>query len=120
MASLNFIIKYQIYPFDLMVSIGQTTDELINSLRKKGVEYNDDCKIMPNGLARTIMFEGGQTLIILPNIPQSCLEYGVLAHEIFHAVDFLMNRIGISLCPASNEAYAYLIGYITKEIYKKM
>jgi len=42
----------------------------------------------------------------------------VIAHEIFHVVEFLMDKLTMSLCQENDETYAYLIGYITKEIYK--
>lgn len=51
-------------------------------------------------------------------MPKSVTDYGTLAHEIFHAVTFILTRIGMSLTNESDEAYAYLIGYLTKEIYK--
>jgi len=42
----------------------------------------------------------------------------IVAHEVFHAVELLMDRIGCKLTDESSEAYAYLIGYLTKEIHR--
>jgi len=42
-----------------------------------------------------------------------------IAHEIFHAVTFIMERVGMEfIVMKSDEAYAYLIGYITKKVYE--
>lgn len=41
-----------------------------------------------------------------------------VAHEIFHCAVALLNHLGMSISNDSEEAYAYLIGYMTKEIYK--
>jgi len=54
---------------------------------------------------------------LLPIDPAS---HGTLAHEIFHAIDFVLRDVGMVLSEQSYEAYAYLIGYLTKEIYKKL
>lgn len=61
---------------------------------------------------------GGQTIIRLKTKPFDAYTYGVLAHEIFHAVDFIMRRIGITLSSDSDEAYTYLMGYVTREFFK--
>ena len=43
---------------------------------------------------------------------------GIIAHEAFHAVIFLFEKIGIKFSYDSEEAYAYLIEYLTNEILK--
>jgi hypothetical protein len=63
---------------------------------------------------------GGQTIIRIPKKPETPQEIGTLSHEIFHGVDFIFRRIGISLSDNSNEAYAYLIGYVTEQFFNKI
>lgn len=115
---INFIISYVIYPFDCMFSFGETDDQLFKLLRKKGISDPEECKI--HGNARCVMFAGGQTVVRLKSIPKMPHEFGWLQHEIFHAVEFLLNRIGVELCRQSDEAYCYLIEYLTKEVYKRI
>jgi hypothetical protein len=70
---------------------------------------------------RAVIFECGATIIRLWNYPTYPEDFGSLAHEIFHAVSFVMYKIGQTLeIRVSDESYAYLIGYLTKEIYKKL
>lgn len=119
---LNFIIPLIVYPFDLMVSINQSNDDIEKSLKAKNVDYTDVNVRNESSTrrGRTIIFKGNQTLIRLFDFEKTPECYGYLAHEVFHAVEFVMERVGMKLCFKSNEAYAYLVGYITTEIYKKL
>lgn len=47
-------------------------------------------------------------------------ELSILQHEIFHCVMFILDKIGIKLSYKTDEIYAYLIQYITKQIYLKI
>lgn len=119
---LNFIIPLVVYPFDVMISINQTNDEIEKSLKFKGIDYSDvnvRCDSSTRR-GRTIMFKGNQTLIRMFEFELTPNCYGYLAHEIFHAVEFVMERIGMKLCHKSDEAFAYLIQYLTTEIHKRL
>lgn len=118
--SLNVVIPLVVYPFDVMLSIGQTDQELRDVLSKFGCDWPDLLVLPPTGLGRTVMTDSNHTIIRLNEWPVTCNQYGTLAHEIFHAVDFIFRRIGITLSEDSDEAYAYMIGYLTEEIYKKL
>lgn len=119
---MNFIINLEVYPFDVMVSIGETDEAVVKMFEKKGIEMGEEAKeaIKIRGKARTIMLVGGQSLLRLPKHPETNFEYAVLQHEIFHVVEFVMSKIGIKLCNKSDEAYAYLIQFLTLKIYNKL
>lgn len=115
---INFIIPLVIYPFDVMISIGQSDDELTKSLSKFNCEWDD--KMACEGNGRFYMSGLNQSLIRLSNYPETYFELGTLAHEIFHCVTYILDRVGMKfMLSKSDEAYSYLIGYITTEIYKK-
>lgn len=123
--NINFIIPLILYPFDVMISIGQDDNELEKVLNKISNLTEDDiyaCKypsIFVKG--RAVMFTTNASIIRLKKLPETSEEYGILAHEIFHIVTFIMNRVGMKLkLLVSDEAYAYLIGYLTTEIYKQI
>jgi hypothetical protein len=121
MPGKNFIIQYHVYPFDLMVSMGQSDKAVLKALKSKC--YKDDVDldlIKVNGQGRCVMFSGGQTIIRMKHLPDCAAQFGYLQHEVFHAVEFLFNRIGITHSNDSSEAFSYLIGYITTEIYKNL
>lgn len=115
-----FIIDLVIYPFDLMISIGETDDQLIKRFKKLNIEFDDELKFEENGRGRTGLLESGQGIIRLKKHPRTNEDYGTLQHEIFHYVQFLMDRFKMPLNMDTCEAYAYLIGYLTTEIYKKL
>lgn len=116
---LNFIVPLVIYPFDVMVSVGQSDDELKESLSKFNCEWDESMSYIGNG--RFIINENNQSIIRLANYPETYFELGVLAHEIFHCVTHVLNRIGMKfILYKSDEAYSYLIGYLTEEIYNKL
>lgn len=100
-----------------MFSLGQTDEQLKKSLNKYKIEWTDTLKLKSVG--RYVMLEGNQSVVRLDQVPESCADYGTLQHEIFHAVDQILRHIGINLTEDSDEAYAYLIGYITTKIYQR-
>ncbi len=125
---VNFIIDLVIYPYDIWFSIGETDKWFISTLNERlqdeymsDLKEDDICHMSAECRGRTYHhLIGGQTIIRLPKKPRTAQEFGTLAHEIFHAVDFITRRIGLRLGIESDEAYAYLIGYITERVYEKL
>ena len=122
---INFIINLQVYPFDLMISIGQTDLELGKKLDRytglsekeiNNVRYTSDtCQ------GRFCQFSNGAYLIRLRHLPRTAEDYGNLSHEICHVVLTLMDRVGMKLkIMTSCEAYAYLTAFITENIFKRI
>lgn len=123
--SHNFIIPFVIYPFDLMCSFGENNIQVEKALRA----YNtlDDADIEAalfkeeSTQGRAVQFSSNQMFLRLRYVPIDPVGFGCLQHEIFHVVNFLMDEIGMKYeTGKSDEAYAYLIGYLTKEIYSKV
>ena len=113
----NFIVSWKIYPFDVMVSVKERQEDIVKRIERTGYKLDADEKekLWMTGQGRTVMLRGGQTILRLDT-----LKHGVISHEVFHAVDFLMNKVGIKLTEESDEAYAYAIEYLTNEIYKNL
>lgn len=127
--SYNFIVPLVIYEFDIMFSVGESNYRASKAVEQRLMDsdfkiFQDDellFKLPDTCNGRTVHnLEGSQTIIRLRNKPIDANGYAVLAHEIFHAVDFIMRRIGITLSSDSDEAYAYLIGYVTREFFKAL
>jgi hypothetical protein len=72
------------------------------------------------GKNRTLILRRGQIIIRLPYVPKSPDDLGILAHEIFHATEFIMKKIGVNLTLKTDEIYAYTIQYLTKEVCKEL
>ncbi len=115
-----FNIDLQIYPSTITVIFGN-----INQLRKSivNVENGEIDKTIKKYFndkecygAKTIFLKGD----VIIHFRNATLEnlYDFIPHESLHAVEFIFENIGMgSLSRDTSEAYAYLLGYITKEIF---
>lgn len=116
---MNIVFNLGVYPFDLMVSFGESDKKLLKRLEKYGIkeeEFEGSNGKEYTGNYR--MFENGQSLIRMPKIPKTPFEHGVLSHEILHCVFAVMESVGIEYHPKSEEAFTYLQGYITQKIFE--
>ena len=109
------IVSYVVYPFDVAIAFNMSYKSLREKLFKLlPSETHVKIELLDGAYdAKTVMFSTGQTVIHFKTIDE-----GIVAHEVFHAVDFLMERIGCRLAEDSNEAYAYLVQYLTNKIYE--
>ena len=121
---LNFVLNYGIYDFDVMYSLGEEDDQLKRNLRKAAPNISDEAIediLTARSRGRTTMLTSGATVIRLRYVPKTPEDFGVLAHETFHAVEFLMARINMPLVSSvSGEAYAYAIGFLTEQLFKHL
>jgi len=120
-----FIIDSGPYNTDIMVAVDATEGEITKELNKRGVyptEKTIDKFIMRGTTAaRTIELGGNQIIIRLKTDKELPWLHGNIAHEAFHAVEFIFDRIGIKHnLEISGEAFAYLIGYIVRQIYNNI
>lgn len=126
--SITFTIDYQIYPFELMVFVNETDDTFRKTLHDR---LPEDMRHEIEGIfpcsgahdiykARTGIFSGGMSAMHLKFWPENTKQHGLVSHEIFHAVHFLMERLKMPLDFNNCEAYAYLIQYITEQIYNNI
>lgn len=109
------VIPATIYPCNIYVFKGFTFEEAKKDLLEIcGEDYsiyiNDNTF---NTLGHTIKTPNGTILIMLRenNIP-------TIAHEAFHATEFIMEYIDTPLNQSTSEPYAYLLGYIVEQIIK--
>jgi hypothetical protein len=118
--SLNYVLNLEVYPFDVMFSFGQTDQQLTRSLNKYKVEPAD-IVAHEDGIGRCWVLSNGAMLIRLRDYPTEPMHFGVLQHEILHAVTLLFHKIGMPLViDASDEAYTYLMGFITHRVYEEI
>lgn len=116
----NFhLISYKVFPFDVLVTWNTTDEEVKKYLKRKyGIELSDeDSKLLSfedTGRGRSMMLDTNQTIIRFKNKP----DMGVIAHEVNHAVFFLMDRVNIKHSFDCDEIWAYLTEYLVNEIVK--
>jgi len=116
----HFIIKLGFIPFDVMVSINES-DVLLQKLLDK---FNTNIGVTPMSITtkgRTIQGVNNHTVIRLKTQTDKIEFIGVVAHEAFHAIDMIADRIGVEKqTMISCEVWAYGLQYITTEILKRV
>lgn len=118
----TFMMNTEIYNAGIRVVI---TDDTLRAANFVRAHFNDSTIsstwfIKARGVT---LFDrkGTQPPIMwMPSVPDTPSKKGTAAHEIFHLVYILMDYRGIPLSDISNEAYAYLIGYLTKQFYENI
>lgn len=119
---LNVIIHVPIYFCNVVFSLGETDKQFVDScMEYKGVSKKEVSALELEGsLGRCTWLKKPDyssialRVKIFPSDPDS---YATLQHEIFHATHFILDKAGIKLCDHSDEAFAYLITFLTKEVY---
>lgn len=121
---LEFIIKSDIYPSSVLVSIGNEGKQLVDVL----AEYNkmeshlevfkrdESIRDCDGGC----LISNGIVFLHVKDFPTTPKSKANLAHEIFHCCSDMMEYIGAKHDNASEEPYAYLISWLTQSIYTEI
>ena len=114
------------YRYGLVVSIGQSLEELRASMEATDKEYGTDRAQEVIAQAEQAIGDGWPGFVFrmqsdsffwLRDLPRCTSSYGVMVHELMHLVNGVMKSRGIRLSGTSTEeAYAYLI----EELYIEM
>ena len=113
--AISFGIDVSIYNTYVIVVIGQS--KYINKcLSKRGLKKIDISNVK-GAAGYTFQLEEGILLWLKQKPPFTAFNMGCLVHEIFHCTEFILSRVGLKLSKKSDEAYAYLMGYITENIF---
>lgn len=121
--TLKLLIPLVIYPFDVLVMMGYSDEEVREELHENQSEEDVDLAMLKHDtvIGKAVLFDTNKSLIRMREIPTNPEGYKYLQHEIFHATTFILHRIGMKLkIGVSDEAYAYLVGYLTEKIYEEI
>lgn len=110
------VIPIEVYGHDIVVSIGQTDSDLYEHIRENISEKKFDKRFSnQKSIATTFKLKTGCILI---GFKDDIDNPGIVAHEAFHAIVYLFDKIGIEYAYESEEAYAYALEYLTNQILK--
>ena len=124
----HFHCEYvEIYGFSFAVSVNQTDRELLVDLKKQWSSVGpglleavvDHTSTQKSHTARAFMSHDpvlDLAMIRLYDCMGSALDFDSLVHEIFHATHHLLRNRGMSLSLKSEEAYAYLAGFMMRRV----
>ena len=110
------VIPIDVYGHDVLVSIGQSDEYLYEEIKENISKKKFDKKMTnQKSIATTFKLKTGCILI---RFKDDIDNQGVVAHEAFHAIVYLFEKIGIEYAYQSEEAYAYTLEYLTNQILK--
>lgn len=121
-----FVVEIPLYNIDIFVSVGQKDQEFNKSIIKIWDLPADAIDLIATAFwnesvnGRFTFINNGPCVLRLRHSPSTPKQKGSLTHEVIHAVCRILRSRGVELCEASEEAFTYLGGYITKEIYSRI
>ncbi len=111
------VFNWEIYPFDLLFCYNCTDKdvrEYINKHFTKLSKKDEKLLTFKKQSGRTVHLENGAIVLWVHN-PKNV---GILAHELYHAVNMLFYKVNIPPTDSSEEAYAYAIEFMMNKIVK--
>ena len=94
--SLNTIIKGTVYPFDAMFSFNEKNKNFKKTMRLYEPDESDHTLNHIGSFkvnrARTVMFPSNRIYVRFNFIPETPEQWGQVAHEIFHVVEFYTHQ----------------------------
>lgn len=120
-----FSVDIPIYDIDLVVMVGDDIPALkkqLEELVKEDLRYKLDELWNQHDISLKGYYTHNDPLkVIYMSETEDYHEFiSVLSHEILHAVFNIAKYVGLKYSDKSEEAYTYLTGYITREIYKQL
>lgn len=115
---MNKIISIDIYDRDVMVHFGEKKYLKAKLSKIFGSEQASEIVSTISGKekGKSLLLPGGQMILYMPDFPKDIKGISILVHEIFHITNFTLEEAGINLTSDSDEAYSYLIEFLTKKI----
>ncbi len=119
---MTHIIKLEDIYHDVLVHFGEW-NELEETLQKYFGE--EDIQAIYESLrplwcgeceAKTVMLHG-KTILVMPRQPDNAHETAALVHELYHALNMIMERIGVTYSAGAEEIYAYLLQSLTEKTF---
>ena len=77
-------------------------------------------EVTPNTEGVTVMTSGRTVTIYLASPPRDPRSVAILIHELSHATNFILREVGILHTESTEEAYTYLLEYLTRETLERI
>lgn len=120
MKEINVKFRVPIYNDYIWLFVG-SSESLINNCNTKHTKFlKPHLEDYDTDSYAAALHEAGKnhiTLLHLHEFPETTYAIGVLQHEIFHLTVKILTSSDILLSKETEEAYAYLNGYLTEKIY---
>lgn len=121
--AMEKIIQLEIYDRGILFVIEPTWEKAKKHLKKyfagnelqRIKELSEILYTDSSCVGRTIDMNG-YVMVLMKSVPDTSLLFGKLVHELFHAVSYTMEEVGIVHSSDTEEAYAYMIGYLAEKV----
>jgi hypothetical protein len=110
------VIDLGIYPCKVIVCIEDK--QAIKVLEDVVSESELEIFLSDENPGLTFMFSCGDVAIFIKEKPATAYQFSKLAHEIYHCATYVLNYVGVKHSKKSDEAFAYLVGFLTEKIYE--
>jgi hypothetical protein len=116
------VLEFGGYPFDVLLAVGVSTAQVETKLRRLGcvVDEDDRRALEMNSEGRTVMLKNNALVVRVSYAEDSPRFWAILAHELLHAVFFVMGHVGIRLTDESDEAFTYALQDITFKAHRAL
>lgn len=126
-----YLIELPIYNIDIAISIGQDYKSFKKSvysvwnIPESDFPEEDHFAIGVNSAAVTCCRTKGNFFVPYAikfegDLSRNPDRHKTIAHEVMHVTTRILHSRGLELCYESEEAYCYLQGHLTNEIYKRL
>jgi hypothetical protein len=114
----NFAVNVQVFGIGIIFSFGQSNKKIESILRLNKIK-NMPALLPESDTSPGMTYCNGSTfaLVVMREWPDRASKYKTLTHEIFHACDLTLRNIGFKLSDDSHEAWAYMIGDVSWQIF---
>ena len=114
-----FLQEWGTYPFDTIIAIGGTIEDIENFFKIKKFKFKDELREKLNkslsSYAATFFDEEDRTTLVWFK-RDSINNMGIIAHELVHLVNYIFKFIGIP----DEEAFAYQMQYLMDKILQRV
>lgn len=109
MNKIDFKIKIPIYNQTVRYIV---SDDFINIYQQHNMSYTEDDN---ECLGINLYMKGINTIIIKESHKN---DWAIIAHECLHAVNRVLEHVGVEVDTKNDEAQAYLLSFLIKKIQK--
>lgn len=108
------VITNEIYPPHITVFLGTSATEIKTYFDEHCPENKIIDFFIYTCAGYTIQDAHGDVWLIIHS--DYCTNHSIIAHEAFHATEYIMDFVGVKHSSKSSEAFAYLLQHIVKKI----
>ena len=110
-------VRFDVYDYEFQVIFGKPDNVVAYVASRLGIASWDH---PGNHRGMTYLRSGMAPIVWMPRPPRTPNELGTLSHELMHVVAAMLVGKGMGLTNASDEAFAYAMGYAVRRVLEQV